>query len=144
MLGVKRGGALLGEIVTEHSPNLRAKFVMVPKVNLEAGLKNTITSLINSGHHRIAIVDAYMGGGFANRIRNILQDLTQQFVRQGKDIQFDVFWMRETFGFEKSSSDKTYGGGITVAKPQGLPAEHANRIRHHHVNVRLVPSDLNS
>ena len=102
MLGVRRGGAflaeLLGYLVTVQVPKAVRQRPGKPDVELRTPhLEAEIRARIARGESRFAIVDFYMGGVFAGE----LQAMVAAIVRDHPHAQFDVLWLRETHGFER-------------------------------------------
>ena len=62
--------------------------------HLEAEIRRRITEL---DQKRFAIVDFYMGGVFAEELHTMITAI----VRDHPHVEFEVMWMRETFGFER-------------------------------------------
>ncbi|MGH7943746.1 MAG: hypothetical protein ACREF9_01850 [Opitutaceae bacterium] len=109
VLGVERGGAFLAEVLARGAEDFPpsvpiAKHVepragrpdLVQRIpNLESEIRRRITDERQS---RFAIVDFYMGGVFAGELQRMFADI----LRDHPHAQFEVLWMRETFGFEKA------------------------------------------
>jgi hypothetical protein len=78
-----------------------------------------------------------MGGRTAGDLRDgLFKPLSREF----PDVQFDIFWLRESFGFEEISR----GGGVALRTPKGTVGESspfADQIRTHFQEVRLVLGD---
>ncbi len=108
VLGVERGGAFLAEVlargvvdfpeakaIPKHVEEREGQEPAVRRTpNLNAEIRRRITEL---GQKRFAIVDFYMGGVFAEELHAMIKAI----VRDHPHVEFEVMWMRESFGFER-------------------------------------------
>jgi adenine/guanine phosphoribosyltransferase-like PRPP-binding protein len=110
VLAVERGGAFLGGVLSREQSDF-PPFYAEPKhverspsgkeiVRRTPNLQTRILALIEQGQSRFAIVDFYMGGGFAGELLDMLVEIHTQYPH----VEFDVMWMRETRGFERITS----------------------------------------
>ena len=120
VFALEKGGVFVGEVLTKNTP-LANRLVRVSKAPHPLGIEKgrfdpepfivMIQQKIDSGAKKIAITDSYMGGRFARELRdNILIPL----IRKNPDIQFETYFIRETFGFEYFSA-----GGLVLESIRG-------------------------
>jgi hypothetical protein len=122
IIGMEQGGAFLVDVIRASDPTLASKVRHVPVFKNERGEKfdaakqqEAFLAAIGSGT-RVAIVDSYMGGTTASALRdNVLLPLA----RSNADLNFDVHWMRETFGFEANGTVGTLRGQPNARSPGG-------------------------
>lgn len=108
VLGVERGGAFLAEVlargvadfpeakaIPKHVEEREGQEPAVRRTpHLEAEIRRRITEL---DQKRFAIVDFYMGGVFADELHAMIKAI----IKDHPYVEFEVMWMRESFGFER-------------------------------------------
>lgn len=147
IIGLERGGAFLGEVLTYADPALAAKLTKLPKFPPPKGgkykfdhnaMQNAFRRMIDSGKKNFALVDAYMGGRTARDLRD---GVFKPLAAQHEGVSFEIYWLRETFGFETRG---TGGEGLTLTRPQGTlgsRSPYASQIKTRYQEIRLVLGD---
>jgi len=141
IIGVERGGGFLGEVLTEGHPELEALFARISKGENNAERLQNIRQFItqmssDEGKKTFALVDYYMGGSFADKLRDLYKSISKEI----PDINLNNFWMRETIGFE----EREQIGQIILRPQRGLVGEaspYANNISNEFSNVRMALGD---
>jgi hypothetical protein len=123
IVGMERGGSFLADVLAGGDPSLAPKIRKIVPIKAEPGpggkapkskfapeMADRFTALADAGAKKIAIVDYYMGGRTASDLSDLLR---KRFASDPKyaGVTVEVYWIRETFGFEKTS------GGGTVVDP---------------------------
>jgi hypothetical protein len=106
IVGMKRGGAFLTDVLAEADPALAGK-VREMDVHKAVGdaakkgkfeqdaMQQEFEALIQGGAKKIAIVDTYMGGRTASSLRDqVMKPLAEKY----PDVKFEVHWLREQMG----------------------------------------------
>jgi adenine/guanine phosphoribosyltransferase-like PRPP-binding protein len=128
VVGMERGGAFLAEVLAHGDPALGKKVERMPVDKAGPGAKSKFApemvarfdALVAKGAKKIVIVDFYMGGKTASDLSKMLRDHFSQPKYANAGVSFEVHWIRETFGFEK-----TEAGGTVLEAPRGTVGEKA-------------------
>lgn len=106
VLGVDSGGAFLAEVLSRGFHDFPATKTLPVLVRLPGGevvtrrtthLEAEIRGRIALGQSRFAIVDSYMGGGFAGE----LQRMIGRVLADHPHVEFYPAWLREMHGFDR-------------------------------------------
>ena len=134
--GVFNGGDLKSQVI---DPLLREN----PGVKLDLEVRDyeyfrqKLQEKIDAGETKLAITDTYFGGRFSRELRS---KVVKPLLRSNPDIEIDIYWMRETFGFEPLSAE----GMPTLTPFQGSikpTSPYASRVEVHEARTRVVLGD---
>ncbi|MBW2996267.1 hypothetical protein KY332_03130, partial [Candidatus Woesearchaeota archaeon] len=141
---MERGGVFIGDILV-HNTDLESRLNILEKVPDPKEkyrfdpeyVKSKLQEKIDAGANKIAIADTYMGGRFSREIRD---QVIKPILNANPDVEFDIYWARETFGFEKRSAEgipilTQFQGGFKETSP------YAPRVRTHVEETRVVLGD---
>jgi adenine/guanine phosphoribosyltransferase-like PRPP-binding protein len=128
IVGMERGGSFLADVITAGDPALTAKVnkmgVIKPpatpegkpaKAKFAPEMADQFTALADAGAKRIVVVDYYMGGTTASELSDLVRKRLASNPRYA-DVTVEVIWIREKFGFER-----TTGAGTTLDPLRGTP-----------------------
>jgi hypothetical protein len=114
VLAVQRGGAFLAEVLARGAPGFPPSVVVEKHVEVRANQPDDVKRTPNldkeirariqaePGQTKFAIVDFYMGGIFAGELKAMINAIHNDF--PDKKLQFDIMWMREAHGFERTAT----------------------------------------
>jgi hypothetical protein len=85
------------------------------KAKFAPEMADQFTALADAGAKRIVVVDYYMGGTTASELSDLVRKRLASNPRYA-DVTVEVIWIREKFGFER-----TTGAGTTLDPLRGTP-----------------------
>jgi uncharacterized Zn-binding protein involved in type VI secretion len=113
ILGTKRGGAFIADVLEHGNPSLGPAIIRPEKTPIQAdmypALRAEIEQRIANGDRKFIFVDCYMGGFNAEYlVDKVFAPLLEKHVATHPDLRFGSLWIRETFGLELGASTERF------------------------------------